>query len=134
MKIALQKSLSPLEHAVMQVIWSEGNSTADQVRLALADERPLKDSTIRTVLRRLEEKGFVTHHVQGRTYVYSHRLPPQNVAVRAVRQIIDRFCEGSVEQLLIGMVDGQMLTREQLQALAQKIDANQTTNQENHHE
>ena len=41
---------------------------------------------------------------------------------------------GTVEQLLIGMVDGQMLTREQLQALAQKIDANQTTNQENHHE
>ena len=120
----IAKSLSALEHTVMQIIWSEGPSTADQVRRVLEHEKPLKDSTIRTILRRLEEKGFVTHRVEGRTYVYSHQLLPQNVALRAVSQIIDRFCSGSVEQLLIGMVDGQMLTKEQLQKLAQEIDSN----------
>jgi predicted transcriptional regulator len=81
----------------------------------------MKDSTIRTVLRRLEEKGYVTHKTEGRTFVYQASDARQNVAVRAVKGIIDRFCGGSVEQLVLGMVDNAVLDQKQLERLARKI-------------
>jgi predicted transcriptional regulator len=81
----------------------------------------MKDSTIRTVLRRLEEKGYLTHEIDGRTFVYRASDGRQNVAVRAVKNIIDRFCGGSAEQLVLGMVDNAVLDRKQLERLARKI-------------
>jgi len=115
------KSLSELEHQIMEILWAHGPATSDQVRSALAAKRPLKDSTVRTILRRLQEKGYVRHKVEGRTFVYTGIEAPRNLAVRAVRQIIDRFCDGSVEQLLVGMVEDEMVNRRELQHLAQMI-------------
>ena len=115
------KNLGEVEQAVMDHIWSQGPVTAESCREALAPSRPMKDSTIRTVLRRLEEKGYVTHAVDGRTFIYRAADAPQNVAVRAVKGIIDRFCGGSAEALLLGMVDNEVLDRKQLERLARKI-------------
>jgi BlaI family transcriptional regulator, penicillinase repressor len=117
-----QNSLSPLEHEVMQVLWSRGPCSAEDVRQALVEDHPMKDSTVRTILRRMEEKEFVAHWNEGRTYIYRHLLPPSKAAAGAVRQIIDLFCNGSVEALLLGMVDNKILDREQLQELAERID------------
>jgi predicted transcriptional regulator len=105
----------------MDYIWSHGPSTAESCREALASSRPMKDSTIRTVLRRLEEKGYLTHEVDGRTFIYRASDERQSVAVRAVKNIIDRFCGGSAEQLVLGMVDNEVLDRKQLERLARKI-------------
>jgi BlaI family transcriptional regulator, penicillinase repressor len=115
------KSLGDVEQLVMDYIWTHGPSTSEACREALASTRPMKDSTIRTVLRRLEEKGYVRHELDGRTFIYSASDAPQNVAVRAVKGIIDRFCGGSAEQLVIGMVDNAVLDRKQLERLARKI-------------
>src|SRR5215472_3282971 len=98
-----RKALSELEHQIMEVLWSRGPATSEQVREALGARRPLADSTIRTILRRLLAKGYVRQKSHGRTYVYSALDEPRNVAIRAVQQIIDRFCKGSVEELLTGM-------------------------------
>jgi BlaI family transcriptional regulator, penicillinase repressor len=117
-----QPSVSLLENAVMAVLWSRGQATADEVRIALEKSRNLKESTVRTLLRRLEEKGFVTHAVDGRTYVYRPKVDRQNVATQAVRGVIDRFCAGSVEALLAGMVDGKLITPDKLRQLADRID------------
>ncbi|MGE5568125.1 MAG: BlaI/MecI/CopY family transcriptional regulator [Rhodospirillales bacterium] len=116
-----RKPLSELEHVVMDFLWEHGPASAEQVREALADSRPMKDSTVRTVLRRLEEKGYLTHHAEGRTYIYTGVEPPQDVAASAVRQIIDRFCGGSVEQLLVGLVNNDVVDERELQRLAQRI-------------
>jgi predicted transcriptional regulator len=105
----------------MDYIWGHGPTTAESCREALASTRPMKDSTIRTVLRRLEEKQYVTHEVEGRTFVYRALDRRQNVAVRAVRNIIDRFCGGSAEELVLGMVDNEVLDERQLERLARKI-------------
>jgi BlaI family transcriptional regulator, penicillinase repressor len=118
---APKKGLSGLEHRVMEILWASGPSTAEQVRLALDGETSLKDSTVRTVLRRLEEKGFLTHEIDQRTYIYKPTVAAQSAAVRAVRQIIDRFCGGSVEKLLVGMVADKMLDEHQLKELADRI-------------
>jgi BlaI family transcriptional regulator, penicillinase repressor len=121
------KNLGEVEQLVMDYIWTHGPSSSEACREALASSRPMKDSTIRTVLRRLEEKGYVGHEIEGRTFIYKASDARQNVAVRAVKSIIDRFCGGSAEQLVLGMVDNAVLDRTQLERLARKIADKQTT-------
>jgi BlaI family transcriptional regulator, penicillinase repressor len=116
-----RKPLSGLEHLVMDVLWKRSQSTAEDVREALAERHPMKDSTARTILTRLEEKGYVKRHVEGRTNVYRVSEPPRSLAVTAVQQIIERLCGGSVEQLIVGMVDRELLDERELRRLAQKV-------------
>jgi predicted transcriptional regulator len=115
------KNLGEVEQLVMDYIWTHGPVTSEACREALAGTRPMKDSTIRTVMRRLEEKGYISHGVEGRTFIYKASDARQNVAVRAVKGIIDRFCGGSAEELVLGMVDNAVLDRKQLERLARKI-------------
>jgi BlaI family transcriptional regulator, penicillinase repressor len=112
-------NLGDLERRVMQLVWIRGPITSDAVRIAL--RRRLKDSTIRTVLRRLEEKGYVRHTVDARTYVYVATEPRGKAAARAVQRIVNWFCEGSVDEVLVGMVENAMLDQRQVQMLADKI-------------
>jgi BlaI family penicillinase repressor len=111
--------LGDLELEVMQLVWAHAPVTAEAVRERL--ERPLKESTVRTVLRRLEDKGYVTHTVEGRTYVYQAAAPRGGGAAKAVQRIVDWFCNGSVEEVLVGMVDASMLDQRQLRLLADKV-------------
>jgi predicted transcriptional regulator len=113
--------LGELERDILLVVWRLGSVTAEHVREEL--NRPLKDSTVRTVLRRLEEKGYLAHSVEDRTFIYRPAESRQRVAGRAVKRIVDWFCEGSVEALLVGMVDSKVLDRAELQRLAERIAA-----------
>jgi len=114
--------LGELERVILQLLWSRGTMKAEYVREELAgQQRSLKDSTVRTVLRRLEEKGYARHEVDNRTFVYAPAEPARMVAGRAVKRILDRFCAGSVEALLVGMVDSEVLDLEELQRLAERI-------------
>ncbi len=105
----------------MDYVWAYPDCTAETCREGVAGQRNLKDPTIRTILRNLEEKGYVAHKVEGRTFVYRPLDTPRNVAAQAVQQLIDRFCGGSAEELLVGMVDNQVLKPQQLRQLAEKI-------------
>jgi len=105
----------------MDCVWSKGPLTADDCRQALRKTWPMKESTMRTVLRRLEDKGYVTHAIDGRTYIYSAVEAPGAVATRTVRHLIDRFWGGSAEELVIGLVDHAVLSPEQLERIAKRI-------------
>ena len=119
--------LSGLEELVMSFVWSNGSATAEDVRTSLAARHPMKDSTVRTILRRLEGKGYLTHAVEGRTYRYRPSDPGESVAAQAVSRIVDRFCNGSLEQLLIGMVDNDVVDGRELERLAKRIAASRKT-------
>ncbi|HKV54077.1 MAG TPA: BlaI/MecI/CopY family transcriptional regulator, partial [Candidatus Binataceae bacterium] len=67
--------------------------------------------------RRLENKGYLTHQSDGRAYVYRAVEPARSLAARAVRQIIDRLCRGSVEELVSGMVEAKTLTEAEIERL-----------------
>jgi BlaI family transcriptional regulator, penicillinase repressor len=111
--------LGELERGVLSIVWRLGSATAEQVREEL--DRPLKDSTVRTVLRRLEEKAYLAHSVEDRAFIYRPAESRQRVAGRAVKRIVDWFCDGSVEALLVGMVDSKVLDQAELQRLAARI-------------
>ncbi|HXO89008.1 MAG TPA: BlaI/MecI/CopY family transcriptional regulator [Candidatus Acidoferrales bacterium] len=115
------KGLGEVEQMVMDYVWAHGPCSAESCREALAATRPMKDSTVRTVLRRLEQKAFLSHEIEGRTFIYRAAENRQNVAVRAVKSIIDRFCGGSAEELVVGLVNSDVIDRQQLEQLARKI-------------
>src|SRR5688572_19211955 len=111
--------LGDLEREVLDLVWQHGPSSADAVQKALS--RPLKESTVRTVLKRLEEKGHLTHTTDNRTFIYEAADTRGRAAARAVKRIVDRFCNGSLEEVLVGLVDTKVLDRKELQRLADKI-------------
>jgi BlaI family penicillinase repressor len=113
--------LGELERDILGSVWRLGEVTAEQVREEV--ERPLKDSTIRTVLRRLEEKGYLAHSVDNRTFIYRPAESPQKVAARAVQRIVDWFCQGSVEELLVGLLDSKVMSRAELERLSKRVAA-----------
>lgn len=113
--------MTELQQAILDQLWSRGAATADQIREALLPAYRLKDSSVRTLLRRLEIRGYVSHQLEGKTFVYEATIAPKRVAAHSVRQIIDRFWSGSVEQFLTGMVDEQILTPAEIARLARKI-------------
>jgi BlaI family penicillinase repressor len=111
--------LGDLERDVLRIVWKSEPVTAETVRENLG--RRLKESTIRTVLHRLEKKGYLRHSIENRTYVYQAVRAPRQVAAIAVKRIVDWLCDGSMEELLVGMVDIELVDQAQLQQLSSKV-------------
>jgi BlaI family penicillinase repressor len=115
------RPLTDLQQAILDFLWANGPATAEQLRDALKARHPLKDSSVRTLLRRLEARRYVSHRLDGKVFVYRADVPPTNLAARAVQHIIDRLCAGSVEQFVLGMVDEKILSARELARLAEKV-------------
>ena len=106
---------------MLDFIWEKGPVTADEVRLFLQPRHQLKDASVRTLLRRLEARGYITHRTEGKVFVYRAKVHSRSVAAKVVKNIIQRFCGGSAEQFLLGLVDDQVLSTDEIQRLAKKI-------------
>src|SRR5262249_60995977 len=83
----------------------------------VSGKQSVKETSVRTILRRLEQKGYLGHETEGRAYVYRAAVPASSLAARAVRQIIDNFCRGSIEELVSGMVEAKVLINAELESL-----------------
>jgi len=114
--------LTDLESEVMKAVWSGSRNSVEDVHRIVARKYDLKETTVRTLLRRLEQKGY-EHEAEGRAYLYRAAEPPGHLAARAVRQIIDRFCSGSVEELVSGMVDAKVLSHDEMTDLEEFVRA-----------
>jgi BlaI family penicillinase repressor len=112
---------SGLEQLVVEFLWANGASSSETVREGLMKRHPMKEATARTILRRLEAKGYATHVEEGRTYVYSG-VQPENMAMRTIRQIIDRFWNGSAKALVAGMVAHEVIDPGELRELSRKLE------------
>jgi BlaI family transcriptional regulator, penicillinase repressor len=110
-----------LENEVMQVVWEAGPCPVEAVHEVVSKKRDLKETSVRTILRRLEQKGYLRHEEKGRAYVYRAAESARSLAARAVRQIIDRLCKGSVEELVSGMVDAKVLSRGEMDRLQEFV-------------
>lgn len=112
-------ALGDLEHELMTILWAGEEMTAAAVRNKV--RRKLQDATIRTVLRRLEEKGYVTHSVEAGTFLYRPTESPDSAAADALKGILDRFCDGSVERALQALVNAAVVEPRQLVAIAARL-------------
>jgi BlaI family penicillinase repressor len=117
--------LGDLEHELLTILWTHGEMTAFAVRTHVS--RKLKDPTIRTVLRRLEDKGYVTHSVVSGTFIYRATDSAEAAAASAVQGIVDGYCGGSLERVLRGLVDAGFVDTTRLEALIGKIKRKQSS-------
>jgi predicted transcriptional regulator len=110
----------------MQAVWDAPPASVEAVHQVVARRHDVKETTVRTLLRRLEHKGYLRHEAAGRAYVYYAVEPSRSLAARAVRQIVDRLCRGSMEELVSGMVDARMLSDTELGQLEEFVRSRRT--------
>lgn len=112
-------SLGERELDIMTVLWQQSSGTVTEVQAALGT--PLAYTTVLTILRNLEAKGFVRRAEEGRAHRYFPKVKQRAAQRRAVRRLIDTLFLGSPGALLAQLVDDHDLTPEELQRLAKQL-------------
>ena len=103
----------------MTIVWKRDRVTAADVQDAL--KRPLANATVRTLLRRLEAKGYVRHEVDGRAFVYRPAVAETQAAARALRGIARAFFGGSGASLMAGMVEEGLVSADEVRDLSKRL-------------
>ncbi len=114
------ESLSSAEREVMELVWDRGEVSAREAREALP--RDVARNTVRTLLERMENKGWVTHRVAGRTYVYRAARPREESIGRKIREIVDNLCGGSPEAMVAALIDYRGLRPGELDRIRKLLD------------
>ena len=113
-------SFTDRELDVMAVLWREGSGTVAEVRDALDDS--FAYTTVLTVLRTLEEKGFVTHLAEGKAHRYLPAVTPAIAGRSALSRVLDKIFGGSPELLLTQLVSERNLSEADLRKLRKLLD------------
>jgi len=111
----MPKNLGKLELEVMKVIWECGEITVRQIWEILYPHKKLAYTTIATVVKKIEEKGFVTHEKQNRTYVYTPLIEQSEVSQSLVRELVDRLFDGSAAKMVTALVQNKDLDVQDLE-------------------
>lgn len=106
--------LGRLELQIMNVVWSKGKATVHEVRDELSRGRRPAYSTILTMMRKLEAKGYLKHEIDDRTYVYESAISRKTVRQSLAGDLIDRLFEGSSSLLLTSLVEQDRIGDEEL--------------------
>lgn len=116
----MEFSLTDREASLMEILWDHGPSTVTEVRAALADE--LAYTTVLTILRNLEGKGYVTHEEEGRAHRYSAVVARDTAQRSALQALKHKLFQGSSELLLTRLVAEKDLSRAQIERIQQLLD------------
>ena len=108
------------ELEVMEVLWERGSATVAEVREALEDE--MAYTTVLTVLRRLEEKGFVAHDEEGRAHRYRPLVERAQARESALERLTKKLFQGSPELLLTHLVSQKKLSEAELRRLRDLVE------------
>ncbi len=111
--------LAEREAELMEVLWERGPSTVAEVQESLED--PLAYTTVLTVLRKLEVKGYVRHEEQGRAHCFEAAVARDAARRSAVRDLARKLFKGSTELLLSHAVADEELTPEQVKRIGQLL-------------
>jgi BlaI family transcriptional regulator, penicillinase repressor len=112
--------LSDRELDVMAVLWARGSGTVAEVREALPD--PLAYTTVLTVLRTLEEKGFVGHEEEGKAHRYLPLVARERAGRSALSRMMEKLFDGSPELLLTQLVSDRRLSPQDIRRLRRILD------------
>ncbi|MCC6796497.1 MAG: BlaI/MecI/CopY family transcriptional regulator [Candidatus Hydrogenedentes bacterium] len=107
---------------IMKVLWERGQATARDITDALNNTAPIAHSTVQTLLRKLEDKGAVTHDAQDRTFVFRALVRPESFVQRATRDFVERVFSGSAAGLLSHLLKNERLTQSEIAAMRKLID------------
>jgi predicted transcriptional regulator len=114
--------LSPAQREIMEIVWARGEVSASEVREILSQKRVLARNTARTLLERMEQKGWLNHREEGRTYFYSASQARPVAIGQAVLNVVDHVCGGSPEVLLTALLDHRGVTADELARIRSMLD------------
>jgi BlaI family transcriptional regulator, penicillinase repressor len=115
-------TLTPQELEIMKAVWRRGSATVRDVYEDLLAGRKVAYTTVMTMMNVLERKGHLRKKATGRSFVYRPTRPQQQVVGSMVREFVKRVFGGSAQPLLVHLVDEHDLSREELDALARRIE------------
>jgi predicted transcriptional regulator len=101
----------------MKVVWEKGKATVHEVKDALSHRKKHAYSTILTMMRKIEVKGYLKHEVIDRTFVYYSTISQQTVRRGVLGDILDRFFEGSTSLLLNNLVEQDRISEDELRQI-----------------
>jgi len=116
----LKNRLSRRENQIMDIVYELGEATAVQIQEQLPDAP--SNSSVRVLLRILEEKGFLTHHVAAGKFVYTPTIPAEKAEQSAISHLLKTFFGGSAPRAVAALLSTADLTEEELDELAQLIE------------
>ena len=114
-----EHSLGDRELDVMAVLWEIGSGTVGEVRQRLPAQ--LAYTTVLTILRNLEAKGYLSHTVEGRAHRYAPRIAQRTAQKSALSHMLSRLFQGSPELLLARLVETEALTSDELRDLVKRV-------------
>lgn len=117
-----QEDPTPAEWQVLSLVWKSGSLPTRAIIAALKEETDWSTSTIKTLLRRLVDKGHLKTRAVGNGFVYSARRSPQSALRRAGEALLDRANDATVAPLLAHLVKKSGLGADELAELRQLID------------
>lgn len=118
-----QKTLGPLEHQIMDIVWNQKKATVYSVVEELCHEKKLAYTTIMTVMTRLTKKGVLAREKKGKTFYYSPLLGKEKFIHSLVKNTMARLIDSFGEEALVAFVDEtQTLNAEHKQKLLSKLD------------
>jgi predicted transcriptional regulator len=100
-------ALTDAEVRVMTVLWRLQTATVGDVVQALGEKRPVNYSTVQTMLRILETKGYVAHDKVARAFVYRPLVDERQARRRALRHLVSRFFDGSPSLLVLNVLEDE---------------------------
>jgi predicted transcriptional regulator len=106
----------------MEIVWERGEVSAVEVRQILSSKRDLAKNTVRTLLDRMEGKGWLNHREDGRTYLYSAAQPRQASIGQTVLEVVEQVCGGSPVELVTALLDYRGLTADELKRIRVLLD------------
>ena len=115
-------TLTPQELAIMKVVWRTDEATVRDVYEALQETRPVAYTTVMTMMRILQETGYLTKATNDRAHVYRPAKPSQQVIGGMVRDFLDRVFDGASDALLVHLARDNKLTAKQRRIVRQLLD------------
>lgn len=115
--------LTAAQREIMEVVWDNDEVTVTQVREVLGKKREVARNTIQTMIVRLEERGWLKHREDGRTFWYSANRPRTTSLGAKVAQMVDRLFGGSPEEMVNALMEYRGLTADEAERIRGMIDA-----------
>ena len=113
--------LGRLEMQIMNVVWERGNATVHDVKDALTQGKTPAYSTILTMMRKLEQKGYLQHTVEERTYVYSATIKQEDTRSNLLGDLLSRVFEGSPTLLVNSLLDQKGISSKEIEQIKSLI-------------
>lgn len=117
---AKSESLTEVEQRVMEVLWSSGSGTVSEVLATVESPKPLAFNTVQTMLRILEQKGYVRHTEEGRAFRYFPLVDRAAASRTAVQGVVRRFF-GTPGALALNLLQSEKLSPEELSRIRRLI-------------